>query len=1016
MGDLKDNRHLAAKEIVMRPDVLDNDGILLVAENSDITEWTFHIISKNEYYITAGDGDGLRYLKLDGQTLTVTSDANEASAFAVTSGTGTNSGKICLTANGYSIVPDLKENDASKGFWGSRTATATKWLNLVIKSPFPEEDFTHYSAQKVSVSDTAKVRNGQQVVIYTRIWNDTTKKYEFYVVDHDGSLMRCYDTGDGIEWVGTKVNTALWDFTEGKNADGTPSYYYWLQNAQYGNYLVPKLANGTVSYASSEDMDFNASVNLNGRRYGENKTTIIAWDEAQYAYSGLKTENGHVVPCPLSEAEDFYFAVVNPIDLTDDLTEVATLDNNQYGITMKMIDFNNTAIGSGVNRDPVQNGFFGAHALGYDPGLLSTDLEGDYPKTRADTGHEVPLSNLFNNMTTVNHLFLQSIHNESGYFEYDSTKNFAHLNENGNFTVYDQIGQVGTKKTTNDGDFGTTRTHGQFMPYNDLVPGLYSTATNQTDVLAHELPDLDPGKGEKLYLIPPTEADYFFGMELSASFTQTASGLDAWGHDIIFEFSGDDDFWLYVDGELVLDLGGVRPAMTGSVNFRTGVVNNGGTVTTLYEVFRKNYQARGLSAAQINEKLAEIFTQNSSGQYVFKDYTNHDMRIFYMERGAGASNLHMRFNLAAVRPGTFLLSKKLSGTELHDSSLIEFPYQIYYYSMSDGESLSHLLGAESGEEDLVVYQGSARTLNSAGKYSESFTPAQGSVPYEHVFFLKPGETAEITLPEGAVRYEVVECGVNPDIYDTVSVNSTPLEGTATRNFINGTARKDYQTTRDTLENRANVEYDNHVSENALRTLSVTKKLYDTDGKTELIYPTPETTFTFRLYLGDENADPNALPPAALYPYCIKDTNGHYCRWDVGSQKFVSLGVTSYEALTQYFAANGWTDSQKEAVIFRTSPNGSISRIPAGYTVEVRNLVVSTRYKVEERDNEIPRGYTRREADGYTRISPLPVEQRRMPFTGFIASEEDRRPGHRQLAFAEGDNDPVQRKQNRSARL
>ena len=64
-------------------------------------------------------------------------------------------------------------------------------------------------------------------------------------------------------------------------------------------------------------------------------------------------------------------------------------------------------------------------------------------------------------------------------------------------------------------------------------------------MLAHELPDLDPGKGEKLYLIPPTEADYFFGMELSASFTQTASGLDAWGHDIIFEFSGDDDFWLY---------------------------------------------------------------------------------------------------------------------------------------------------------------------------------------------------------------------------------------------------------------------------------------------------------------------------------------------------------------------------------------------------------------------------------------------------------------------------------------
>ena len=61
-------------------------------------------------------------------------------------------------------------------------------------------------------------------------------------------------------------------------------------------------------------------------------------------------------------------------------------------------------------------------------------------------------------------------------------------------------------------------------------------------------------------------------MEMSANFTQTPSGLDAWGHDIIFEFSGDDDFWLYVDDELVLDLGGVHSAMTGSVNFRTGMV------------------------------------------------------------------------------------------------------------------------------------------------------------------------------------------------------------------------------------------------------------------------------------------------------------------------------------------------------------------------------------------------------------------------------------------------------------
>ena len=72
-----------------------------------------------------------------------------------------------------------------------------------------------------------------------------------------------------------------------------------------------------------------------------------------------------------------------------------------------------------------------------------------------------------------------------------------------------------------------------------------------------------------------TSADYFFGMELEASFTQTHSGVDAWGNDMIFEFTGDDDFWLYVDGVRVIDLGGIHSALSGSVNFRTGSGGSG---------------------------------------------------------------------------------------------------------------------------------------------------------------------------------------------------------------------------------------------------------------------------------------------------------------------------------------------------------------------------------------------------------------------------------------------------------
>ena len=82
--------------------------------------------------------------------------------------------------------------------------------------------------------------------------------------------------------------------TEYFNADGTPNYYYELQNDQYGKYIAPQMSGDQIL------SDSTIGINLNGRRYGESYTTIIAWDDKRYSYSGLKTENGHVVECPLA--------------------------------------------------------------------------------------------------------------------------------------------------------------------------------------------------------------------------------------------------------------------------------------------------------------------------------------------------------------------------------------------------------------------------------------------------------------------------------------------------------------------------------------------------------------------------------------------------------------------------------------------------------------------------------------------------------------------------------------------
>lgn len=1023
MAESKQGNRLGGLDLLIRTDVLGNSGNLLVAENSDIQEWTFEAVEQDKYYIrTTVDGTE-KYLHINNANVTLVDDRSSASAIQATPGTDANSGKWHFTVGGYSLN---FAGSAANGFNAANNSNATTWLNLVEKSALSDEDFVEYSARKISASDdilsaTEKDENGQimhddegnvvyrekktQVVIYTRVWNETTKKYEFYAVDHDGSLIRVYDSGDQINWIGNQVNSALWEFTEYTNDDGTPTYFYELENTAYtGTYLAPQ----SESIVASEPV----GINLNGRREGFDYSSIVAWDDPAYAYSGLKIERNEdgslkVVPCPLDEAADFHFAVITPpVEEADPVTTVATVDNDEFGISIRMTDFNN---GTDLdNRDPVQRSYLGhrpwSDKTAYTPetGLVSTNLTGGYPTVTANTPmNGNSLSGLFNNMTPANHLFIQSAYNESGYFEYDSTQNFAHLNDDGTFTVYNQLGAIGTST-------GPTRVHGQFMPYNDISAetgyahdSQGNVITNQRNIRGQELPDTDPRKGEPLYSIPQNAADYYFGMELSAVFTQTPDGVDNWGHDIIFEFTGDDDFWFYVDGELVLDLGGVHSALGGSVNFRTGEVVSNGTTTSLYEIFKSNYQARGLDVSKVDE-LFVTKEVNGNTVHVFNDYTTHEMKMFYMERGAGASNLKMRFNLASVKPGTVELSKKLKGIDNASNKLIQYPYQIWYQTAEyeQNDDGTYVLD-ENGNRKVIRYNEAtllsqpASNTNLTGQVYASYKGTKtlipykdsmtiGGITYNNVFLLKAGETAVINFPENTYRYKLVECGVDTSVYGHVYVNGDQSDNEifgkaynnsdgwdpdggpetlpASTTTYEGSTRSDFGITYYSTEGRPRAEYTNEVPPEVMRTLSFKKVLYDTKGKrlTDAEAAQVPAAFNFRLFLGNEFADQENLLPADMYTYYIKGPDQNYCKWDKANQKFVSLGVDTFEGF------KALSEADQHAGTFTTSMYGSISKIPAGYIVEVRDLIVGTKYKIDEPDRELPRGYTRRDGDGYVR--------------------------------------------------
>jgi len=947
-----------------------NEDKLFVSADIDATMWTFEWTGvEDRYYVKTTVNGATKYLSIDSTGLSV---SDTPVALQVVPGTGDSVGQLSLQLGANRLTFSGKTSEGFDVNHGNN-----RFLYLAEERVLEKDYLKTYSAKKISVSDPA-LENGEQVIVYTRRWNDSESKYEYYAIDHDGSLILCYESGDYLQWTETMINSLLWDFTIYYWENTTPGLkenengYYELYNEYSQKYIAPQISGG--QYLSDEKIGIQLSGRNNNRYY----SSIIAWDDPNYSYASLVTDTDSVTGLPstigsgsFSEAEDFYFAIVQDATLSDDeLHEVATLDNAQYGITMKMQDFSTKKEMSQFlegkdnpkdSPDPNQ-------------GLLSSKLGTDgYPTVMTGTNAGQSLAQLYNATTDVNHLFIESTHDATGYMEYDSTQNFAsfydktgHRDPN-NFTVYQELG-------THDSEQKSTLQHGQFFPYNSITADNFAKKNPQNLYNMNArygagneniglLDDGNPRKYEQLYLLNGNP-DYYFGMEMSASFIQTPDGLDDWGHDIIFEFTGDDDFWFYVDGELVIDLGGIHSAMAGSINFADGTVVVNGQRTTLYETFFNNFYTReyadcqdaDLARSRAQSYVDGIFVQDDEGNYVFTNYSSHDIKLFYMERGAGASNLHMKFNQSAVKPGNVILGKEVSGIEQGESVMADFPYQIFYRLKNDPTQTEYPLTNPATGTPNVVYRDSDDPV----PFDASTTI--GGVPYSNVFYLKQGEECEITFPNNMEDYRIVECGVSPNIFSKVRVNGNVIDPEVVY-AQNGL--RDYGVNWDTAKNRTTVQYDNEVKEGALRTLYIQKKLYKEDGVTEIHSSECNESFNFRLYLsgefGPDITESNKGSYAAyMYKYHVLDEQGNYCEWVAGENGgFRSIGVKDHSLLTA---------EQKEKVSFQTSMNGSISKIPAGYTVEVKGLMVGSHYMVEERDDEVPDGYSRRDYYFYPKQS------------------------------------------------
>lgn len=339
---------------------------------------------------------------------------------------------------------------------------------------------------------------------------------------------------------------------------------------------------------------------------------------------------------------------VNPTDTTVNLFDYwvvdgdndksATVNNINGGINKgHQLKFNSGA-GTGINKWTGKSVIDGSGRLSF----VKKKLVGGYPSIDAgtytsygssDKYTDESLAYLFNNASQENHQQDgKAVYNnvqglfqlENGYYVYDSygsKGNYAVYNYTTNsFNVYDKAGVY--KDSVSSDNLG------QFFPF-DSADKVFEEKNSQLSPLK-----ITDGTNDQL--------NHHFGMSMTTEFVQPNGGKTADNKDMIFEFSGDDDVWVYIDGVLVGDLGGIHEKATLKINFATGAVHVG-------HVDNANDEEQTIEDTTILNmfEAAKADTSNFSGS-TFRESSKHTLSFFYLERGAGASNMKLKFNLTTL--------------------------------------------------------------------------------------------------------------------------------------------------------------------------------------------------------------------------------------------------------------------------------------------------------------------------------------------------------------------------------
>ena len=363
---------------------------------------------------------------------------------------------------------------------------------------------------------------------------------------------------------------------------------------------------------------------------------------------------------------------VNPIGTTVNLFDYWVVDgdndssrninnkngNNNTGINKgHQLKFNGGA-GTGINKWTGRSDTKGFGRLSFVKNTLVNgypEIDGTYASNNTHgTYEDESLDYLFNNDKQDGKAVYNNVQGlfqlKGGYYVYDSygksddssgkSGNYAVYNPTTNsFNVYNSAGVYKSKVLDTN--------LGQFFPF-DSAGKVFKEENGQLSPIG-----ITDDENDKL--------NHHFGMSMTTEFVQPNGGKTTKNEDMIFEFSGDDDVWVYIDGVLVGDLGGIHEKATLKINFATGGVHVG-------HVDNANDPEKTIQDTTIRAmfEAAGADTTNFSGN-TFLGSTKHTLGFFYLERGAGASNMSLKFNLTTL-PSSEVAKVDQNGEAVNDAT------------------------------------------------------------------------------------------------------------------------------------------------------------------------------------------------------------------------------------------------------------------------------------------------------------------------------------------------------------